>query len=161
MQDKAVFIDLDNTLITTRSGKKYPIHSEDWKFIPETLDAIQHYNRMGYMTIIISNQTSIEEGYIIEKALIIKLEKICKVLEKELKIAPQSIVYNYNNKKNYYTMPSPGMIYELAIDYELDTTKCIIFGSTDITSILATNVSMSYLSLIDIINIDWISRGCI
>lgn len=158
MQDKAVFIDLDNTLITTRSGKKFPIHSEDWKFIPETLDAIQHYTKVGYSPVIVTNQLGIEEGYVIEKAFLNKMESICKALEKELKLPSKSISYSYNNKNDYYTMPSLGMFHELAIDYELNMSKCVLFGSNDVTSLVATNLCMSYLSLVDIINIDWTTK---
>lgn len=159
MQDKAIFIDLDSTLITTRSGKKFPIHSEDWKFIPETLDAIQYYHRNGYMTIIVSNQSGIEEGYVIENTFILKLEKVCKVLEKELKIPPQSIAYSYCPKiDNFHRMPNAGMIHELALDYELAINKCTILGSNTDTSILATSLNIPYLSISEIINIDWISK---
>lgn len=159
MQDKAVFIDLDNTLITTRSGKKFPIHSEDWKFIPETLDAIQYYHRNGYMTTIVSNQPGIEEGYVIEDAFVLKLEKICKVLEKELRIPPQSIAYSYCPKiDNFHRIPNAGMIHELALEYELATNKCIILGSSFDALKLADNLNISYLGITEIINIDWISK---
>lgn len=158
MQNKAVFIDLDNTLITTRSGKKYPIHSKDWKFIPETLDAIQYYHRNDYMVIILSNQLGIEEGYVIEEAFVSKLEEICKVLEKELRIPPQSIHYHYSNKNNYYAMPKPGMVHELAIDYELETHKCMVLGSSHETKELAENLGIVYLNVIDVINIDWVNK---
>ena len=30
--NKAVFVIIDETLITTKSGKSFPINSEDWKF---------------------------------------------------------------------------------------------------------------------------------
>ena len=159
MQDKAVLIDLDNTLITTRSGKKFPIHSEDWKFIPETLSAIQHYHKNGYMIVILSNQSGIEEGYVIEDTFIIKLEKICKVLEKELKIPLQSIAYNYCPKiDTFHKMPNAGMVHELALDYELSTNKCTILGSNTDTSVLALKLNIPYLSISEVINIDWISK---
>ena len=31
--NKAVFVIIDETLITTKSGKSFPINSEDWKFL--------------------------------------------------------------------------------------------------------------------------------
>lgn len=159
MQNKAVFIDLDNTLITTKSGKKFPIHSEDWKFIPETLDAIQYYNKNGYRVIILSNQPGIEEGYVIENAFISKVEKICKVLEKELKFPPQSISYSYCPKiDNFHRMPNTGMIHELALDYELKTNQCTILGSSFDTLVLASNLNIPYLSITEIINVDWTSK---
>lgn len=158
MEHHALFVDLDNTLITTRSGKKYPIHSEDWKFIPEMLDAIQYYNRQNYMIIIVSNQLGIEQGYVIEPALVSKLEKICKVLEKELRIAPQSIHYHYSSKQGFDTMPKAGMIHELAYDHEIDTHVSTIVGSNNDTRTLAKNLNMNYLSIVEVINIDWINK---
>ncbi len=39
--EKLVFCELDNTLITTRSGKNYPLTTKDWKFIDNTIGALQ------------------------------------------------------------------------------------------------------------------------
>lgn len=127
--DKALFVALDNTLITTNSGNKYPIHSEDWKFMPNILDAIKSYSNHGYRIIIISNQKEITQGIINEKVFIKKIEKICSKLEKNLKLEKNSVIYTYcKDIDSFNTMPNPGMAYELAVEYEISLLNSVMIA---------------------------------
>lgn len=126
---KAVFIDLDGTLITTKSGRRFPIHSEDWKFIPDTLNALKYFYKRKYKIIIVSNQGGIEEGYISESVFINKVEHICKSLEKHLSFKKNSTCYIYCSKmESYNRKPNPGMAYDMAIDHELDLHESVMIG---------------------------------
>lgn len=128
----ALFLDLDQTLITTRSGRMFPLHSEDWKFIPETLKTIKHYYLEGFKIILVSNQGGIEEGYLTEKVFIHKIESICKALEKNIKLKKNSTSYFYcTTMVGYNRKPNPGMAFEAALEYEIDMTNSIMIGDMD------------------------------
>lgn len=157
---RAVFTDLDGTLITTASGRKFPIHSADWKFLPETLDALQYFYKNGYKIIIISNQGGIEEGYMAEKVFLGKIEHICKVLEKRLKFKRNSVSYSFCPKmKSYNRKPSAGMAYEAALEYELDLSNSIMFGNYITDEQFAENAGINeYYDINMIGHIDWINK---
>ena len=129
--NKALFLDLDNTLIYTSSGRKFPIHSEDWIFNLNLLPLIDKAYHFGYKIIIITNQERIEQGLLNEVSLIHKLETICKQLEKDFKFTKNSISYKYCKSLNptYYKKPNVGMVYEVALDYELDLSNSIMIGN--------------------------------
>ena len=154
---QAVFIDLDHTLITTRSGRIFPIHSEDWKFIPDTLKALDYFYKLGYKIIIVTNQGGIEEGYITEKVFLTKIETICKVLEKTLKFKANSISYFYcNSMVSYHRKPCPGMAYEAALEYDLNLKDSIMIGNMDSDVQFAENSGISgYYHVDELAGLNW------
>lgn len=157
---RAVFTDLDGTLITTASGRKFPIHSADWKFLPETLDALQYFYKNKYKIIIISNQGGIEEGYMAEKVFIGKIEEICKAIEGRLRFVPNSISYLFCSKmRSYNRKPSAGMAYEAALEYELDLRNSVMFGNYITDEQFAINSGIGeYYDINMISHIDWLNK---
>lgn len=155
--NKAVFIDLDHTLITTKSGRVFPIHSEDWKFLPDSLRALDYFYKAGYKIIIVSNQGGIEEGYITEKLFIAKIEKVCSTLEKLLKFKKNYIIYYYcSTMTDYNRKPNPGMAFEAALDYELDLIQSIMIGDMDSDKGFAVNAGINtYYDINDLPAIIW------
>ena len=147
-----LFTDLDSTLIETKSGRTFPIHSDDWKFIPETLSAIKDYYDRGYKIIIVTNQGGIESGFITETVFIRKIETICKRLEILLKLQKNSVVYYYTSKmKGYNRKPNPGMAVTAMEDYELTMSKSVMLGDRDSDKGFATNSGITfYFSIEDI-----------
>lgn len=138
---RALILTLDNTLITTLSKQKYALHAEDWKFILQTVEAIRDYSSRGYRICIISNQPSITNNIISEKVFLRKMELVVSTLEKDLKLKPRTISFSYCiDDESYYKLPNPGLLYNLAIDFELDLYRSIFIGNSledESTAILA------------------------
>ena len=157
MEDKALFIDLDGTLITTNSGRKFPIHSNDWKLLPNTLEAIKYFYNKGYKLIIVSNQGGISEGYLAEKVFINKIEAVCAKVEKLMKFKRNTIAYFYcKDMESYNKKPNPGMAYEAAIEYELNLSESVMFGDFESDKGFQVNAGIGeYYHITDINNIDW------
>jgi bifunctional polynucleotide phosphatase/kinase len=103
---KFISFDLDNTLIKTKSGKKFPLDGDDWmwwdKTVPDKLRELSKTNQI----IIMSNQkglTSKTNGKKNEDDWIHKLEKIRDELDIDL------IIYaSLDNDK--FRKPSTGML---------------------------------------------------
>ena len=95
-------IDMDSTIIVTKSGKKHAIDFDDWKFYDNDVPKILHdnYNNGKYL-VIISNQGGIKNDDMIEK-LQHKIDKI---------IASIGVPIDYicSFKHNIYRKPTPGM----------------------------------------------------
>lgn len=153
----AIFVDLDGTLITTKTGRPFPLHSADWKFIPETIDALKYYAKKHYKIIIVSNQGGIEQGYLTDAVFITKLETICSTLEKVYGFKKNSIAYFYCNKmQSYYRKPNPGMAYEAALEYNISLKDSVMLGNFITDGEFARNAGMAaYLDIIDIQEINW------
>lgn len=55
--------DMDQTLITTKSGKKFPQDADDWKWAyPNVKDILNMYCSKGYKIIIVTNQAGIKSN---------------------------------------------------------------------------------------------------
>jgi DNA 3'-phosphatase len=80
MSKKIIFIDLDNTIIETASGKKFPTFIGDMKFKNGILDALKnfvHIKNPKYL-FIVDNQNGIEKKQIIEDSFIVKINFITR-----------------------------------------------------------------------------------
>ncbi len=76
--DKIYLFDLDNTLITTISGKVFPVDEYDWKFVYDSVEnkineLSKNHNTIG----IISNQMGLKNNFLIKK-WIFKMNNILK-----------------------------------------------------------------------------------
>ncbi len=62
--NKAIFLDRDGTI---NVEKHYLYKKEDFEFLPGVIDALKQLQRMGYLLIIITNQSGIGRGYYTEE----------------------------------------------------------------------------------------------
>ncbi|MCR4755396.1 MAG: HAD family hydrolase [Lachnospiraceae bacterium] len=62
-KNKAVFLDRDGTI---NVEKHYLYRQEDFEYIPGVVDALRKLQKLGYILIIISNQSGIARGYYTE-----------------------------------------------------------------------------------------------
>lgn len=75
--NKIAAFDLDGTLITTKSGKKFPINKDDWKILyPDTQNIIEQLYLKKYKIIIITNQSRINV-----EDFLVKIKNICEILK--------------------------------------------------------------------------------
>jgi bifunctional polynucleotide phosphatase/kinase len=76
--DKVYLFDLDNTLITTLSGKVFPVDEYDWKFIYNSVeDKINSLSKNHNTIGIITNQMGLRNNFLIKK-WIFKMNNILK-----------------------------------------------------------------------------------
>ena len=131
--DKALFLTLDNTLIFTKSGRKYPLHSKDWIINIDIIDVIKYLYNKGYKIILLDNQESVANGYMIKELFDGKILEILGMIERASGLEDNSICYTFwlGERDDYYMLPNPGMMYECALEYELDLSNSDIVGSSD------------------------------
>ena len=53
---KLALFDLDGTLITTASKKRFPLHTRDYQFLPNRMNKLTQLHQEGYSIVIITNQ---------------------------------------------------------------------------------------------------------
>jgi HAD superfamily hydrolase (TIGR01662 family) len=129
--NKALFLDLDGTIIVTRSGARFPKDKMDYKFNQNILYAIEQYVNQGFHVMIVSNQGGIEKGIVKLNDFREKIRRIVNVIIVETGIPMAHIGYRYaigNSEDDYFRKPNPGMAYDLAMSYILDLSESIMVG---------------------------------
>lgn len=147
-QTKGLFIGFDKVLIYTNSGKETPMHSDDWRFNPTAIDTIRNYLKSSrYKICIITNQFNIQKGTLSEKSFLYRIEDVCKHLERLYDLPKNSIAFNYSKIENSYrSLPQMGMLYELALEYEIDLRNSIFIGNTNEEEV-AANAIMPFIKI--------------
>jgi len=124
-KQKLAMFDLDNTLITSKRGNKFPIDENDWKFrFKNVANTIKQLDKDDYSIIIVSNQMGIATGRQSADGWMKKLNKIVKSLDTNMRVFCAT-------SQNKYRKPSPAFFYDF-IPYEsridLDYKKSFYCG---------------------------------
>jgi D-glycero-D-manno-heptose 1,7-bisphosphate phosphatase len=151
--NKALFLDLDHTLIRPKSGATFPKHSEDWEFLPGMLEAIKPYFEEGFMMIIVSNQGGIEAGHHSFGEISMKLFEIVRAIE-----AHHGLLADPNARTDAFFCPSmnpehenrkpnPGMILAAKDFYQLDLSLCLMVGDMESDRLCAERAGVSFMDV--------------
>lgn len=132
--NKALFLDLDHTLIRPKSGATFPKDSEDWEWMPAMLDALRSEvkaagEQPGAHIILVTNQGGVAAGHHAQAEIEQKLMIICR----ELREAIGCPVHWYAcyTMHGYDRKPSPGLAYRAALEFHLDLPSCMMIGDMD------------------------------
>jgi bifunctional polynucleotide phosphatase/kinase len=102
---KCAGFDLDQTLITTKSCKRFPVDKNDWKFMYISVrDTLARFHKKGYCIIIVSNQSRVTSDW---------TEKI-DTLQHEIKVPVKVFCATSYNK---YRKPLPCFYREFIFDF--------------------------------------------
>lgn len=129
---KAVFLDRDG-VINYDTGYVYKI--KDFKWIKGVKDSIKLLDELGYLIIVITNQSGVSRGYYKENEILNIHNWINEQLKKkDTKITEFFYCTDLPNVVNSRRKPSPKMIEEAIKKYNLDRKECFLIGdkATDI-----------------------------
>ena len=103
LKDKKIAgFDLDNTIITTKSGKKFPKDQMDWKWLNTNVKNKLITLSKEYVIAIFTNQLGISLGKQSKSELIDKFSNIYKELD-------VPIIFLVSDRKDFYRKPGVGM----------------------------------------------------
>ena len=165
--NKILFLNVDNAVTTTISGKPFKQHSKDVAVLPGTTAALDYFKSAGWLILGISNQTGVEASY--ESLAEVKAE-----MQFTIELLPQiASIYlcpdfhgfhcwriEYENYipslfdspyKGYYRKPSPGILFyaynfENCCDNPEDFMKdCCMVGNNAEDKETARNAGCSFL----------------
>ncbi|CDJ27877.1 polynucleotide kinase-3'-phosphatase, putative [Eimeria mitis] len=80
---RVAIFDLDGTLITTRSGKKFPVDANDWKLLFEhqIRAQLRRLHDSGYSIFILSNQLGVTLGHVSLAEMTAKVDALLRHLQ--------------------------------------------------------------------------------
>ncbi|CAL8072665.1 unnamed protein product [Calicophoron daubneyi] len=78
---KILGLDMDGTIITTKSGKVFAQDTNDWKLLnDQVISKLKQYQSKGFKIVIMSNQSGIDKGHVTVAAFQTKVENILQQL---------------------------------------------------------------------------------
>lgn len=156
--EKALFLDLDGTLIKTKSGEKYPKNIDDWDIVTGMLPRIKIYKEAGYHICLVSNQGGVQMGYFTETALNDMHNNIAKEIEQYIGRGINYAWCGKADKDHYYRKPNPGMAYQMALSIGLSLRDSYMVGDSKSDEQFAKNAYIgTYLDVKDFLELDRIA----
>jgi len=130
----AAFIDRDGT-INEQMG--YINHLSRFKIIPGVPEAIRLLNDLGFLVIVLTNQSGIARGYYSIDLVRQIHDLLRKTLKKEVNATIDEILFCPHHPQgtvSEYTMececrkPKTGLIKQACMDFEIDLTQSFVIG---------------------------------
>jgi len=137
--NKAVFCDLDDTLIKVKSNNKFPKTIDDWELRTEVLDSLYTYmsNNLIGLICIVTNQGGVQAGFWKKEQIDSKLEAVRNAVHKyfiekyNYRIDTDYGVSYTTNPNDFMRKPNPGLGYQLATRNRVFLSRCIMIGDAD------------------------------
>jgi D,D-heptose 1,7-bisphosphate phosphatase len=131
--NKAIFLDRDGTLIDEVG---YLRMMEDLRFTPLAAEALRIFQNLGYLNIVITNQSAVARGLLSPKA-VKKIHNRLKAMAKEEESTIHDIFFCPHHSEGRVApfnvdcdcrKPKTGMLHQAAAKHHLDLEQCILIG---------------------------------
>lgn len=147
---KALFLDRDG-VINKEKNYLYKIH--DFEFMEGVLDLCKYYQELGYIIIVITNQSGISRGYYTQD----DFNLLTKWMNQEfynsgIKISHVYSCPHHPDISGYCLCrkPNPGMLLEAQKDYNIDMNNSLMIGDKESDVLAAINAGVKETYLLDI-----------
>ena len=135
MAYKAVFLDRDDTIVDDPGYIRSP---EQLRLIPGATEALKQLKKMGYLLVVITNQSGVARGFVTEE----QLEEIHQELRRQLAADnamidrlyycpyhPDGEVKDFSVESNL-RKPNAGMFFQAEEDLDIDLTQSWMIGDS-------------------------------
>ena len=144
---KALFLDRDGVI---NIEKNYLYKESDFEFIDGIFELCKHYQDLGYLIVIVTNQSGIAREYYSQEDFL-KLTSWMVTAFKKHGITISKVYFCPHHPdisgECSCRKPKPGMILEAAKEFDIDLTQSILIGDKerDIESALNAGIEKTYL----------------
>ncbi len=134
-QNKAVFLDRDQTLI---EDPGYINHPSQVRLLPSVAQALIQLKKMGYLLVVVSNQSGVARGLVTEEVLQQIHHQLKKLLADEgayldaiyyCPFHPEGVIPKYRCESDL-RKPNPGMLLKAAQDLSIDLSRSWMIGDS-------------------------------
>jgi D-glycero-D-manno-heptose 1,7-bisphosphate phosphatase len=126
---KAVFLDRDGIV---NIDKNFIKSWDEFEFVPGIFENIRRLNQVGFLVIIVTNQSGIKRGFYTEETLKTIHRNMMQILE-ENNAYIDDIFYcpHFNDDNCNCRKPKPGMILEASKKHNIDLRESWIIGDNE------------------------------
>lgn len=144
MKNRAVFLDRDGT-INVDYGYVYKL--EDLVLLPGVIEALQIFQKAGYLLIVITNQSGVSRGYFTERDVIFFNTELKKKLALHNILITDFFLCTHGPlDKCSCRKPSPQLINEAIKKYDIDPVQSFMFGDKESDVLCGQNANIeSYM----------------
>lgn len=149
---KVVFIDLDGTLIETRTDNVFPKGVYDMQIRFDTFNALKKLNPK--FIIIVTNQGGIHEGYVDVLSFIAKLNYIKRCLVDYIHCHVYAEYCPAIDKDNEYRKPNVGMLngyMSMLNQHNIFKGDCLLVGDRTEDKLTAENFGIDFINVCDFV----------
>lgn len=129
---KAVFLDRDGVLNQTY-GNRPPNNAAELILLPGVPEAVRNLNQAGFLTFVVTNQGGVGLGYMTKADLDGIHAKLAQEIAKEGgKLTAIRACMHKPRTNCSCRKPKPGMILDLAAQYNIDLSQSYLVGDRDV-----------------------------
>lgn len=129
-KNPVLFLDRDGVINKKRID--YVKNIDEFEFLPDIFNAIRKINELGFIIIIITNQSAVNRQIISEKKLDEIHDYMLSVMEKNsCKIARIYYCPHHPNENCKCRKPKTGMIEQAIEDFKIDLSNALLIGDSD------------------------------
>jgi HAD superfamily hydrolase (TIGR01662 family) len=139
---KAVFLDYDGTLRTTRGKVPFPRKPEDVVLLPRRRKVLQRWVDAGYRLLGLSNQAGVALGQISEEAARACIAHTNALLG--LEIDAEIATAGPGQPAEYGRKPMPGYAVWFIEKYQLDPAQCVMVGDREPDRLFAEGAGLRF-----------------
>ena len=129
MSHKTIFLDRDGVInkIVFREGRPTsPRHIDEFEIEADVEDSLKRLHAAGFMLFVVTNQPELARGLLTAESLRLMTERIMRTLiVSDVRVCPHDDHDGCSCRK-----PQPGMLVQLARDYDLALEESYIVGDT-------------------------------
>src|SRR5688500_4426246 len=145
---KALFVDLDGTVRSTKTGRPHPVKLWDQRIRSGVKETLAEYRAKGYKIVAVTNQGGVAYGLLTEEDVI----AINRYLDEKLLPDTFDLIlycpYHANGRVEKYKKdaecrkPKPGMAFDARDQLDLDLSQSIMVGDMETDQEFATNAGI-------------------
>ncbi len=130
---KLIGLDVDGSMVTTKSGATFRKDAADWKWLPGRVEKIRDLIGQGKRVVVITNQGGVAYGFMKQEDILAELQKMCR--EVGIPASGLYVCYTHPNAKlpqyrmeDHRRKPAPGMLIEAMSDFGAEPAKTLYVG---------------------------------
>lgn len=139
---KALILDYDGCLRTTKSGEKYPTDPSDIEILPGRTEVLKKFQKAGYRLLGASNQSGIAKGEFTAEEAEECFEATNRMLGIDIEIS--YCPHKVPPISCYCRKPGPGLGVQWIEKYQLDRAKTIMVGDMTTDATFAARCGILY-----------------
>jgi len=150
---KAIFLDRDG-VINIDNGYTHTV--SDFHFCEEIFTVCQHFQREGFLIIVVTNQSGIARGlytaddfHTLTEWMVEEFRKRSITISKVYFCPHHPDFGPFDSRRCNCRKPKPGMLNAALIDFQLDPSKCILIGDKESDIEAAQRAEIGTTILID------------
>jgi len=138
---KLVILDVDGTLVTTKSGATFRAAADDWQWLPGRLEKLAELKEQGAKLAIASNQGGVAWGFFGpypdgEQAMnaqmsILAFQMHADVVQVCYTFPDERVMAAYYNPDDHRRKPNPGMLEFAVNSFEFTPGDVLMVGDRD------------------------------